>query len=233
MTLVEVTVVMAIIAILMGVSIAGLSNMSTPRRQAAVTAFKGAIDQTRAHAIATRKYVALMVVDGVPTDSVEPLNLARYAVFEVGEQAADGQYVTVSRQITEWKLLPDGICFAKGLTGKPTILDLPLTPNQYKVKGVSGAGYPDVELKFLPGEPVKMLAGVVFAPNGAVASPRLSPTVPNLDLLLVEGTVNASGPNTSVIPSNDPPRIEGIRLTRLTGVSRYYNDTPTTAPASP
>ncbi|WP_081452835.1 pilus assembly FimT family protein [Verrucomicrobium spinosum] len=233
MTLVEVTVVMAIIAIMMGVGIAGLSNMSTPRRQTAVTTLKGTLDQARAHAIATRKYVALMVVDGVPPESVEPLNLCKYAVFEVGSPGTDGQYATDSKQVTEWKSLPDGVCFAKGLAGKPTILDLPLTLDQYRVRGISGAGYPEVELRFMSGNTFKMLPGIVFAPNGAVATPRLSAVVQNLDVLLVEGRVDAAGTATSVTPSHNPPRIEGVRMTRLTGISRYYDDTAAGASTPP
>jgi hypothetical protein len=172
-------------------------------------------------------------VDGVPPESVEPLNLSKYAVFEVGSPGTDGQYTTDSKQVTEWKSLPDGVCFAKGLTGKPTILDLPLTLDQYRVRGITGAGYPEVELRFMSGNTFKMLPGIVFAPNGAVASPRLTAVVPNLDVLLVEGRVDMAGTATSVAPNHNPPRIEGVRMTRLTGISRYYDDTAAGAPTPP
>lgn len=230
MTLLETLFVMAVIAILLGVSLTGVSSMSTPRRQTAVTSLKGVLDQARAHAVASRKYTALMVVDGIPQAGVEPLNLVKHAVFEVGEPDEDGIYTTISRQITEWKSLPDGVCFVKNLAGHPTVLDLPLNRAQFQVRGLAGSGYPDATLGFLPGSPSRLLAGVVFAPNGSVVSPRLTPAVPHLDLHLVEGTVDSSGTGTSVTPSHDPPRMEGVRLTRLTGVTRYVDFSPNANP---
>lgn len=236
MTLVEVMMVTAILAILLGVSISGLSNMSTPRRQTAVTMLKGSLDQTRAHAIASRRYTALMIVDGVQVDTIEPLNLVKYAIFEIGEPGTNGQYVTIvpPRLISEWKSLPGGVCFVKGMNGKPTVLDLPLTVDQFKVRGLSGSGYPNAVLNFTTGSPATLLAGIVFGPNGAVAAPRLTPNVQNLDLMLVEGVVEMSGSTSSVRPAHDPPRIEGVRLVRLTGVSRYLEDRPfNSSPSQP
>lgn len=233
-TLIEMLVVMAVIGIITGVSLAGIT-FSTPRRQVAVSTLKGVLDQTRAYAVEKRKYTAFMVVDGLTDDSMESPNLRKYAVFEVGELSTTGEYVVIqpARQVTEWKTLPTGVVFLKNDPNYPSALDSSVTSNIESVKirtirsgtnaGSPMGAYPTVDVRFSSQSTPVQLPGIVFAPTGAVASPRLANAGTLLNVCIVEGTSATTG-GTSRSVRNQPDSItEGVRLARLTGVTRYLD----------
>jgi type II secretory pathway pseudopilin PulG len=222
-------VVMAIIGLVVGISLTGL-NFSTPRRQAAVSNLKGVLDQTRAHALESGKYTALMVVDGLNDGGLDTANLRKYAVFEVGELGTSGEWVAVepARQVTSWQSLPDGVAFLKDLPGFPTVLDTTLVsnPDLMKIrtlKSANGTGaYPEADLTF-SNDGRKRLPGVVFSPKGSVASPRLVGSGQLLCLRVVEGTVETADGSSTVRPTHDPALAEGVVISRLTGTTRYLD----------
>lgn len=228
-TLVEMIVVVAIIGMVVGISLTGL-NFSTPRRQAAVSNLKGVLDQTRAHALESGKYTALMVVDGMDDGGVDTANLRKYAVFEVGELGNAGEWIVVepARQVTNWQSLPEGVAFLKDLPGFPTVLDTTVVSNSdlmkiRTLKSADGTGaYPEASPTF-SSEGRKRLPGVVFSPKGSVAAPRLVGSGQLLCLRVVEGTVESAGGTSTVRPTHDPALAEGVVISRLTGTTRYLD----------
>lgn len=221
-SLIELLVVVAILGLLLAATVPAIRSLTTgPSLSSASVTLKSALEQARARALSMNNYVGLFIVDSHGTEEEV---LAQYALFEVADLDG-GIYKTLNppRQITAWQFLPKGVIFMKGdRTNLPSILDLPKTANYFGVRGIDGPGYARVTLGIGDAAIDTDLPGIVFGPNGAVAAPRLSGFLQDIDLPLVEGVPTGNDNDwTAQVPAHDERRFDVIRVGRMSGSIRF------------
>lgn len=221
-SLIELLVVVAILGLLMAATVPTIRGLTTgPSLNSASITLRSGLEQARARALSMNNYVGLFIVDA---HGNEEEVLSQYALFEVADLDG-GIFKTLNppRQITAWQFLPKGVIFMKGdRNDLPSILDLPKTANYFGVRGIDGPGYAKIKMGI--GEEVRDidLPGIVFGPNGAVAAPRLSNFLQDIDLPLVEGIPTGSDNDwTAQVPVHNERRFDVIRVGRMSGSIRF------------
>jgi hypothetical protein len=120
------------------------------------------------------------------------------------------------------RFLPSTLSSRWHRTNLPSILDLPKTANYFGVRGIDGPGYAKIKVGIGEDAADIGLPGIVFGPNGAVAAPRLSGFLKDIDLPLVEGVPTGSDDDwTAQVPAHDERRFDVIRVGRMSGSIRF------------
>jgi prepilin-type N-terminal cleavage/methylation domain-containing protein len=127
-TLLEILVVIAIIAIMMGLLVPAVTSLSKSNgRQAAINNLLGGIEQARAQAIADGRYTyvvfAAQPVGGSSTITGQTiLDRYFYHSFAIFEDDAGNSANKV--QLTPWKILPVGISLRSAISSTPWTSDI-------------------------------------------------------------------------------------------------------------
>lgn len=125
-SLIELLVVMAIVMILAGMAVYGLSDSTQNARRTSRELVRAHLQQARAHAIATRSQTALII----PARGSAKLGLRAMSLIEV--EHIDGRYVPVKDEDAEtvllqrWEVLPQNFHFVtKSMieADQPTVVD--------------------------------------------------------------------------------------------------------------
>jgi hypothetical protein len=147
---------MAILMVLAGIAISGLSDSAHNARQITREMLRTHLQQARAHAIATRHHTALVIPD---RDSGKS-GLRAISLIEV--EHVDGGYAPIraehgiDRPLQRWTKLPQNFHFVThSMVGshQPTVLD-----HDHRLTVIQGG----VEIR---------CHMIVFAPNGQITSP--------------------------------------------------------------
>lgn len=202
-TLLEMMVVIAIIAILIGFLVPAMSTFTkSSGRKAAIGNLLGVFEQARAQAIKDQlpTYVVFPAFSSGPQATLDRYNYKSFAIFE-DDPANSG---TV-KQLTNWKTLPTGISIRSQGANKLSLLPPASTPTP-----------PTLTITFTPdaGSTVASYYYVKYNTSGEIELPQA-----NVNLTVFEGLV--SNGNEIITSAKDssggPAASESLTIARLTG----------------
>src|SRR5437016_3336512 len=195
-TLLEILVVIAIIAIMMGLIAPAVTSLSKSNgRKAAIANLLGGIEQARAEAIKSGQatYVVFPTFASGAQSTLDRYNYRSYAIFE-----DDAVHPGSVKQLTEWKSLPIGVALRAAGTAALSNLADPATLG--------------VAFSFAPDPSAAPLKCFKFNSNGEVQAPA-----GNVLLGIFEGYVNGSEVATTKDGSGNPSAVEYLMVSQFTG----------------
>lgn len=214
-TLVELLTVMAIIALLIGVTLPALNGITnTGGRKSAVRTMMGVLDQARMLAISDSR--ATYVVFGgsklAGTDFGMMFGRA-YAVFE-----EDGNFNIIQR--SAWMYLPVGVSF-KVANDTSTLINRDLSD-------ASNPSFPVASKAIEAPSAYIKLPYAKFDSTGAMDSSRANDPPPELRVLFFDGTINSTGAEVTtrrVAKLGDQSlQFDEVRINPATGRAKYILD---------
>ncbi len=200
-SLIELLAVMAILMILAGITVSGICDSSHNARQISREIVKIHLQQTRAHAIATRNQTALII----PVRESGKSGLRTISLIEV--EKVDGSYVPMEKKdgstapLQRWMELPKNFHFVTNTmiqSEQRTVLDYE------KTLIISQRGI-EIECHM-----------IVFTPNGQIAYPFSGEPI---HIALAEVARNRNSFQISEI-SNHKPVVDLLLVNRLTARTR-------------
>lgn len=206
-SLVELLVVLAVLAVLIGLLARGLGDSGTWKRKTARDQIAAILGSARAEAVALREPVALVLApaEGLP-DHMTGMEGAALAIFSC-EKEADGDGYILTRRKSSWKALPRGMIFADRAPSADAVLGLYTGESSI---GISPSLLSRDETSFL-----EKASAIVFSASGRVLHPVGETGM--LSLGLWEGRyVDGEALRTRKLPKN---RLfaEEIRINRQSG----------------
>ena len=206
-TLVELLVVIGILAILIGGSVAMMPDNSASARQASREILRAHLQQARAHAIAT----------GIPTAVLFPVATAdaehgqrMISLAEIEPDPSGGHQVT--KLLQRWETLPGNIRFLsqrQAGSPRPTLLDESTTLRAPHRKAGVPAHY------------------LLFAGNGQIVHPPAREDGSRLGIALGRAALNQGSITATEKDSQGRVSADFLQINRLTGRTRLLNPAST------
>ncbi len=198
-TLLEVVVVLGILGLLIGISVAISPGIGSKRLRVNADALVGLVEQARVHALTSRSYVVLAVMS--PESSDNPSDGPRLGLFQIDEWPEPGKESDglQGKLLKRWQSIGDGVI----------LLDNNMSPLQNMLS------VPPVIIQYEQGRQRSISAHIIaFHPRGTLAHP---PGAAPVGLRLAEGHYVHGKPTPSVRGKSKVTTQQDLKIGRATG----------------